>query len=77
MSLAAALAVEAGRKPGPRCTLCVVLDRLPESDAAALTAALDGDEVTSAGIARALLREGHKISAVTVRRHRAKECAGL
>lgn len=77
MSLAAALEAEAARKPGPRCTLCLVLDRLPESEAEALAAALAGDTMASAGISRALIREGHNIAAVTVRRHRAGECAGL
>jgi len=76
MSLSEALKIEASRKHGPRCTLCILISGLPEGDAKALQAALSDGGVTSSAIARALASEGHDIRPETVRRHRARECAG-
>lgn len=76
MSLSDALKYEASRKPGPRCSICILIPTLDKPEAAALVAALDDGAVTSSAISRALNSEGHEIRAETVRRHRAKECAG-
>lgn len=77
MALSDALKAETSKRPGPRCTLCVLDDTLTPADRAALHAAMDDGSVTSSAISRALVTEGHDIRAETVRRHRAKQCGGL
>lgn len=77
MALKDALAAEAAKKPGPRCTVCLLSASLPKADRDALTAALDNLAITSAAISRALLSEGHTVRSETIRRHRARECSGL
>lgn len=78
MNLADALQHErtTGTLKGPGCTVCKLLGTLEPSDAAALSAALDDEEFTHAGIARALRETGHHMLAMTVSRHRRKECRG-
>ena len=77
MALSDALKAEAEKKPGPRCTLCNLTLTLPKDDLAALDAAMADLTVTSSSISRALMSEGHDMRPETVRRHRAKNCAGL
>lgn len=77
MSLSDALKAESSKRPGPRCTVCIVSASLPKSDADALNSAMADLAVTSSAIARALQSEGHEVRAETVRRHRHKECSGL
>lgn len=77
MSLADALATErdAQDKRGPKCAVCLVLDRLSPSEEEALTRALADETYTGAAIARALKGEGHgTIMPATINRHRRGEC---
>ena len=74
MALSDALKAEAGKKPGPRCIACILIDRLSDDDTAALDAAFADLSITSTAIVRALASEGHKIGAETIRRHRAGNC---
>mgnify|MGYP000088402688 CR=1 FL=1 len=76
MNLADALQHErtTGTRKGPGCTLCKLLNDLDAADSAALAAALADDDFTHAGIARALRESGHQIAAMTVSRHRRREC---
>ena len=77
MALSDSLAIEAGNSlRGPRCTVCTLIATLSRADRDALLCALKNDSVTSAAIARALRRENHAISAITLRRHRKGECLG-
>ena len=78
MNLADALAHErtVGIRKGPGCTLCHLLTDLDATNSAALAAALEDEDFTHAGIARALRESGHHMSAMTVSRHRRKECRG-
>lgn len=74
MALSDAL-IEATKARGPRCSMCVIAEGLTEADRASLDAALVDLSVTSAAITRALVSEGHKVSAESVRRHRSGECS--
>jgi len=76
MSLSDALQHErsARQQKGPRCTMCCLLESLPNADRDALQAALDDESFSHAGIARALRSEGHTFLSITVSRHRRKEC---
>lgn len=76
MTLAAALEQHKPTRKGPRCTMCDLMDTLDKRDIAALTAALADETFTHAAISRALRAEGHKVSAITVGRHRKGECSG-
>lgn len=76
MTLAAALEQHKPTRKGPRCTMCDLTEQLDKRDMAALTAALADETFTHAAIARALRAEGHKVSAITVGRHRKGECSG-
>ena len=74
MSLAQALAAQVS-KPGPPCTVAVLIEQLPPEDVTVLTDALASPLWTNAKIARALKAEGHGIAAQTLGRHRKGECA--
>lgn len=76
MTLAAALQQHKPTRKGPRCTMCELASELDKRDHAALTAALADESFTHAAISRALKAEGHRISPITVGRHRKGECAG-
>lgn len=67
---------ESGTRKGPGCTLCKLLADLDATDSAALKAALADEQFSHAGIARALRESGHHIAAMTVGRHRKRECQG-
>ena len=72
------LRAEAGKRPGPRCTIGVMLSRLsPEDRADAETALAEPSvELPSSVIARVLsARTGKTIQAETLARHRARRCA--
>jgi len=75
VALSDALKAEALKRPGPLCTVCILITTLTKSDVEALDAAMADLAVTSSAIARALQSEGHEVRAETVRRHRAKQCA--
>ena len=76
MTLAAALEQHKPTRKGPRCTMCDLMDILDKRDSTALAAALADETFTHAAISRALRAEGHKVSAITVGRHRKGECSG-
>lgn len=65
---------QAESRRGPRCSMCVVMDSLSESDAADLSAALADSSVYATSIARALRRRGVKIKDDAVQRHRSGRC---
>ena len=75
MALSDALRVEANKKPGPTCTVCILIPTLSDADREALEAAMTDLAVTASAIARALQSEGHDVSPETLRRHRAQRCA--
>lgn len=75
MALSDALAIEAVTRRGPPCTVSLLLADLGKDDHAALVDALAHPTLTTAAISRALLREGHRINAATLQRHRKGECA--
>ena len=74
MALSDALKAETIKKPGPVCTVCILLTTLAKDDAGALSSALSDFAVTSAAISRALLSEGHRVAANTLSRHRRGDC---
>ena len=74
MGLADALKAESGGKTGARCAVCITFGDLDAADVASLQAALADAHMSSAGIARALTSEGHRISPGSVSRHRRGEC---
>lgn len=74
MGLSEALKAQIAPKRGPKCHVWRLLQTLPADDLDALTCALDSD-MTHATISRALIDEGHRVSAITIGRHRRGECA--
>lgn len=62
-------------RPGPTCTVAVILAQLPEEDAAQLEAAIDNPSVSGSSIAGTLTRNGHAVSDKTVLRHRRRGSA--
>lgn len=75
MGLKEALEAERAKKPGYRCSVCKLLDELPDDDAQALREALNTPLVQGAQISRALQAEGHDIKQNTVTRHRRGDCS--
>ena len=74
MALSDAIKAEAARKPGPRCSTCLLISTLDADDQAALEAAFADPAVTTAAIARALSTEGHRVNPTNLQRHRQREC---
>lgn len=74
MALADAIKAEVVARKWPTCTIAALLSTLDKADAKALSSALADPRVTGAAISRALVREGHRVSAETVMRHRNEEC---
>lgn len=62
------------RGPGLRCGVERLMEKLESGDRKVLQAALDDRDVEHAAIVRVLKAEGHKLSALTVGRHRNGEC---
>lgn len=62
--------------PGPRCTMCALLDALPPHEADAVRAALADPRVLGSKLAHALEANGHHMKPLTVQRHRRGDCAG-
>ena len=78
MTLAAALqAHKAAPKPGPRCSVCVVIEALDAKDRAALDAAIADPSFTSVVISAALRAEGYDIAPQPLQRHRRGDCRGV
>lgn len=67
-------------RKGPPCTICALLESLPDSERAALRAMLDdrtGTWANGQDIVRELDRQlGFRTSNVTLNRHRRGECWG-
>ena len=60
---------------GGHCTICKILDELPEADAKALREALaDRDRFSGASIERLLRAEGLQAGTGAANRHRRAEC---
>lgn len=74
MGLSDALKAQKVPVGGPRCQVGRLLHTLPADDVDALAEALDSD-MTHASISRALIEEGHRVTAITVGRHRREECS--
>ena len=74
MSLADALEANKTMHRGPKCTLCILLNKMDQKERTVLQTALDDDTFTHAAIGRALQAEGYHITANTVQRHRTRGC---
>ena len=59
---------------GPKCTVATIKPSLSPADAADLESAFATPAFTAAAIARALRKNGHRITDNTVQRHRRGEC---
>lgn len=74
MSLSDRLAAYEKPPVGGRCTVCSLLDQLPEDEAKALNDALADPAFSNAGLSRVLKEEGYRIGDSTIGRHRRQEC---
>lgn len=50
------------RRPGPRCTVCTVIDVLPEDERDALVSGLADPLLRSKDLSAALISEGYAVS---------------
>lgn len=74
MSLAKRLENQPPVTKGPRCTMGVLLEELPKSEAQALRDALADPNWRTTWIRDALQEEGHALSHTSVARHRRGAC---
>jgi hypothetical protein len=74
MALSDAIKAEAEKKPGPKCSTCLLVATLEPEDQEALAAALADLSITTAAIRRALATEGHEVRAENLQRHRNRDC---
>lgn len=74
MGLKDALEANKTMHRGPKCTLCILLNKMDPKEQAVLQSALDDEAYTHAAIGRALQAEGYAITANTVQRHRSRGC---
>jgi hypothetical protein len=74
MALSDAIKAEASRKPGPKCSTCLLISTLDDADQAALEEAMADRTITTAAICRALGVEGHRVTPINLQRHRNREC---
>jgi hypothetical protein len=75
MSLRDQIAAETTVKKGPTCSVSLLLADLDAEDRAALLEALADVKVPGTAIERALLREGHRMGAHNIQRHRRGMCS--
>jgi hypothetical protein len=76
VALSDSIKAEAATRRRPTCTVCLLITEvLGDEDRAALLEAMDG-RTPHAVISRALGREGHRIGADTIGRHRNGMCLG-
>ncbi|HEY7821576.1 MAG TPA: hypothetical protein VIG24_02020 [Acidimicrobiia bacterium] len=75
MSLRDQIAAETTLKKGPPCMVAVLLSELTGDDRQAVVDALGDPKVPATAIDRALLKEGHRVGANSLQRHRRRECA--
>lgn len=64
-----------GATSGPRCGISRATETLSSEDRQALEAALGNHNLTHAQISRGLRANGYAVSAGTISRHRAGDCA--
>lgn len=62
-------------RKGPPCSVCTLLDRLPDAEREALLQLLRDPEWRYADIARELMTEGYDLSAYTLGHHARGDCA--
>lgn len=74
MSLRDEVAALVPARPGPRCTIAVVLERLDGDDRRDLLALLADPLVPGSLISRVLIGRGHSVKPPTVNRHRRRMC---
>lgn len=74
MALSDAIKAEAEKKPGPKCSTCLLVETIPLEDRHALDAALGDLSITTAAICRALAVEGYKVRPENLQRHRNRDC---
>lgn len=75
MSLREQIESETTIKKGPTCSVALLLTDLNDDDAAALIDALADPKVPGTAIERALLKEGHRMPAYNLQRHRRGLCS--
>jgi hypothetical protein len=74
MSLRDQIHAESTIKNGPTCSVAVLLSDLHDDDRQALAEALDDKRIAGTAIERALLKEGHRMAAHNIQRHRRGAC---
>jgi transcription elongation factor GreA-like protein len=75
MSLRDQIAAESTIKKGPTCSVKILLKDLPAEDAKALREAMADERVPGTAIERALFKEGHRLAAHVIQRHRRGMCS--
>lgn len=74
MSLRDQIVAESQIPKGPECSVKILLNELSDDDADALREALATPKVTGTAIERALLKEGYRMGAHNLQRHRRGAC---
>ena len=75
MSLRDQIAAQSTIKRGPTCSVSLLLADLNDEDREALTEAIADPKVPGTAIERALLKEGHRMPAHNIQRHRRGMCS--
>jgi len=75
MSLRDQIISESTTKKGPRCSVLTLLNELDADDADALREAMADPKIPGTAIQRALLKEGHRMGAYNIQRHRRGMCS--
>jgi len=74
MSLRDQIISESTVKKGPSCSVLTLLAELDADDADALREAMADPKIAGTAIQRALLKEGHRMGAYNIQRHRRGAC---
>lgn len=61
-------------RPSMTCSVCILLNTLPQPEAEALSNALADPSVSKSAVARVLTANGHNIAPGTLHRHQRQEC---
>lgn len=75
MSLRDQIVAENHVKKGPTCSVKILLNDLDAEDRQALAEALEDEKIAGTAIERALLKEGHRMAAHNIQRHRRGMCS--
>jgi hypothetical protein len=75
MSLRDQISAENNIRKGPACSVQLLLADLDEDDRQVLTEALADTKIAGTAIARALLKEGHRVGSHVLNRHRRGMCS--